>query len=194
MHDRRDRIEERQRLLAGQRADQIGERGRGEGAGRDDDVVPLRRQRGDFLAADFDQRMRRERLRDGRRKSVAIDRQRAARRHLIGRRRRASPASRAGAFPRAAGRRHCSCCRRSETNSSRPVRQARRSCAPRVVRAGRISCSTTGTPRAAICQAASRARKPAADDVNRLHSRDCHGHYLGRRQRAATALSGLKSQ
>ena len=58
MHDRRDGIEERQRVLAGELADRVGQRRRGEGAGRDDDVVPVRgRQAGDLLARDFDQRM-----------------------------------------------------------------------------------------------------------------------------------------
>ena len=42
MHDRRDRVEEGERVLAGERADGVGERGRGERAGRDDDAVPVR--------------------------------------------------------------------------------------------------------------------------------------------------------
>ena len=44
MHDRRDGVEEGERVLAGERADRLGQRGRGEGAGRDDDAVPLRRR------------------------------------------------------------------------------------------------------------------------------------------------------
>ena len=84
MHDRRDGVEERQRVLAGQRADRVGQRGRGEGAGGDDDAVPIVRRQRHLLAADLDQRMRRQRLRDGRGKAVAIDRQRAAGRNLMG--------------------------------------------------------------------------------------------------------------
>ena len=85
MHDRRDRIEKRQRVLVGQFADGVGQRRRGEGAGRDDDVAPVRRrQAGDFGAADLDQRMIVQRLGDGGGKSVAVDRQRAAGRHLVG--------------------------------------------------------------------------------------------------------------
>ena len=44
MHDRRDGIEEGERVFAGEAADDIGERRRGEGAGRDDDAVPVVRR------------------------------------------------------------------------------------------------------------------------------------------------------
>ena len=83
MDDRRDGIEEGERVLAGEGADRLGERRRGEGAGRDDDAVPVRRQAGDLAALDGDQRVRCERLADRGRKSVAVDRQRAAGRHLV---------------------------------------------------------------------------------------------------------------
>ena len=85
MHDRRDRIEERQRVFVGQFADRVGQRRRGEGAGGDDDVAPVRRRQAvDFGAADLDQRMVVQRLGDRGRKAVAIDRQRAAGGHLVG--------------------------------------------------------------------------------------------------------------
>ena len=63
MHDRRDGVEEGQRVLAGDPADGVGQRGRGERAGRDDHVVPVRRRQRHLLAHDLDQRMRGERLR-----------------------------------------------------------------------------------------------------------------------------------
>ena len=44
MHDRRDGVEEGERVLAGQLADRLGERGRGERPGGDDDAVPIRRR------------------------------------------------------------------------------------------------------------------------------------------------------
>ena len=44
MHDRRDGVEKCQRVLAGQRANTIGQCGRGEGTGRDNDAVPIRRR------------------------------------------------------------------------------------------------------------------------------------------------------
>jgi hypothetical protein len=57
---------------------------RGQRAGGDDDAVPVgRRQAGDFLADDRDQRMRFERAVTACRKAVAVDGQRAAGRHLL---------------------------------------------------------------------------------------------------------------
>ncbi len=84
MHDRRDGVEEGERGFAGQRRDRVGERRRGEGAGGDDDAVPIRRRRGDLLAADLDQRLRLERGGDGGGKAVAVDGERPARRELVG--------------------------------------------------------------------------------------------------------------
>ncbi len=81
----RDRIEKRQRVLVGKFADGVRQRRRGEGAGRDDDVAPVRgRQAVDFGAADFDQGMVVQGLGDGGGKSVAVDRQGAAGGHLVG--------------------------------------------------------------------------------------------------------------
>ena len=58
MHDRRDGIEKGERILAARFADRIGKRGRGEGPGRNDDVVPVRRRQAvDLAAFDADQRM-----------------------------------------------------------------------------------------------------------------------------------------
>ena len=85
VHDRRDRVEKCQRLFAGQLRYDIRKRRRGEGTGRDDDIVPvLRRWARDLLATKLDQRMGFERGGDRGRKAIAIDRQRAAGRHLIG--------------------------------------------------------------------------------------------------------------
>ena len=84
MHDRRDGVEKGQRVFAGERADAGGEIGRGERAGGDDDAVPFVRRHGDFAARQRDERMGGERRRDRGGKSVAIDRQRAAGRHLVG--------------------------------------------------------------------------------------------------------------
>ena len=65
--------------------DGLGEGRGGEGAGRDDDLVPLgRRQPGDLAALDRDERVRRQRRRDGGREAVAVDRERPAGRHLVG--------------------------------------------------------------------------------------------------------------
>ena len=56
--DRRDGVEEGERIFAGQSSDRLGQRGRGQRAGRDDHVVPVfRRQAGDFAAVDRDERM-----------------------------------------------------------------------------------------------------------------------------------------
>ncbi len=85
MHDRRNRIEERQRVFIREFADRIGQRRGGEGAGGDDDIVPVGgRQAVDFSAADLDSRVVVERPGDGGGKSVAIDRQRAAGGYLVG--------------------------------------------------------------------------------------------------------------
>ncbi len=66
-------------------ADGVGQRRRGEGAGRDDDIVPVgRRQAGDLTAGDLDQGMVLQRLGHGGGKAVAVDRQRAAGGHLVG--------------------------------------------------------------------------------------------------------------
>ena len=85
VHDRRDRVEERERVLVGELADRVGQRCRGEGAGRNDHVGPFgRRQAGDFAAVDLDQGMVVQRLGDSGGEPVAVDRQRAAGGHLVG--------------------------------------------------------------------------------------------------------------
>ena len=54
MDDRRDGVEEGQRVLVRELPDGVGERRRGEGAGRDDDVIPVGgRQAGNLAAAYF---------------------------------------------------------------------------------------------------------------------------------------------
>ena len=84
MHDRRDCVEKRQRFLAGQLADRLGQSRRGQRTGRNDDFVPLgRRQPRDLLAAYLDKRLRNERRFDRLGKPHAVDRQRAPRRHLV---------------------------------------------------------------------------------------------------------------
>ena len=61
MDDGRDGIEEGERVLAGQVADRLGQRRRGEGAGGDDRIAPFgRRQAGDLAALDADQRLGRK--------------------------------------------------------------------------------------------------------------------------------------
>jgi hypothetical protein len=58
VHDRRDRVEEGERALAGQGGDRLRQRRRSERSGRDDRIVPvLGRQAGDLAALDADQRM-----------------------------------------------------------------------------------------------------------------------------------------
>ena len=85
MHDRRDGVEEGERLLAGLLRQRLGERRRGEGAGRDDGVVPVgRRQAGDFLALQGHQRMGEQRFLHGGGEAVPVDRERAAGGELVG--------------------------------------------------------------------------------------------------------------
>ena len=85
MHDRRDRVEERQRVLVGKFADGVRQRRRGEGPGRNDHVAPFGgRQTGDLGPVDLDQGVIVQGLGDGRGKPVAVDRQRPARGHLVG--------------------------------------------------------------------------------------------------------------
>ena len=125
------------------------------------------RQR-DFAALERDQRMGGQRRRDRRGKAVAVDRQRAAGRHLIGvggaHDQRAEPAHLL--MQQADG--VVVLDRRSGTSSSRRVRHSRRSCARRSARSGRISCSTTGTPACASCQAASEPARPPPTMCRRL--------------------------
>ncbi len=84
VHDRRNGVEEGERVFAGQPAQRVGERRRRQRAGGDDDVVPLARRFENFLAADVDERLAFERRGDRGGKAVTIDRERAARRQLVG--------------------------------------------------------------------------------------------------------------
>ena len=85
MDDRRDGVEEGERVGAGFLCDCVSQRRRRQRAGGDDRLVPIcRRQARNFLARDRDQGMRFEPCGDGGRKAVAVDGQRAAGRHLVG--------------------------------------------------------------------------------------------------------------
>ena len=96
MDDRRDGVEEGERVFAGEPADGGGEIGRGKRSGGDDDAVPVGRRQRDLAARERDQRMGFQRRRHRGGKAVAVDRQRAARRDLVAIRRahdeRAEPA------------------------------------------------------------------------------------------------------
>ncbi len=151
------------------RANGVAQCRRGERAGGDDDAVPFRRrQAGDFAALDGDERMR---LR-----AAAVTSAEKASRSTAS----APPAGSLCRSPAARmsepARRISSCSsptafvsQSSERNELEHTSSARPSvlCAS-VILAGRISCSTTGTPAPAICQAASEPREAAADDVNGL--------------------------
>ena len=84
MDDRRDGVEERQRVLAGQGADRGGEGRRSQRPGGDDDAVPIVGRGSDFAALDANVRIAGDRRLDRGGKAVAIDRQRAAGGHLVG--------------------------------------------------------------------------------------------------------------
>ena len=150
-------------------ADRLGQRRRGEGAGGDDDVVPVgRRQAGTSPRVDGDQGMGRERRRHGLGKAVAVDRQRAAGGHLW--------RSAAAMISEPAGR--ISACSRptalllgivgAEGIGADQFGQSSVWCAS-VLRTGRISCSTTGTPACGDLPGRFRARKAAADHMNRFY-------------------------
>src|SRR5690606_18646360 len=82
MDDRGDGIEESELVLAGGGADALGQAGRGERAGGDDDKAGFG-QRIDALANDLDVRMRCERRRDAIGEAVTIDGERGACRYLM---------------------------------------------------------------------------------------------------------------
>ena len=85
MDDRRDGVEESERSFSGQLADRLGERGRGEGAGGDDDAVPVGRRQPTISSRRMSiQRCAVERLGDRRGEAVAVDGQRAAGGQLVG--------------------------------------------------------------------------------------------------------------
>ena len=161
MHDRRDRVEKGEALLAGQRAQRLGQGWRGQRAGGDDDLVPFRRAaarrfpRGGFRSADRPSAPPRPP------RKTRPDRPRARRLPgpCAGRRRRGS-ASRNAAFPRAAGRPRCARHRRSGTNWSTPARRGRRRHAPRCAAPAASRAAPTGTPARASCHAASLPARP----------------------------------
>lgn len=83
--DRRDGVEEGERIGARFRADRFGKTGCGQRAGRDDGEIPIfRRQTGDFFAHHRDQRMSGDRRADRVGEAVTVDRKRTTRRHLVG--------------------------------------------------------------------------------------------------------------
>ena len=85
MHDRRDGVEERELALAGQRADGLRERRRGQGPGRDDHAVPvLRRTPATSPRSIVIRGWRADRGLDRFGEAVAVDRERAAGRDLVG--------------------------------------------------------------------------------------------------------------
>ena len=85
MHDRGDGVEESKRIGAGLGTDRLCKRGRGQRTGGDDRLVPVgRRQAGNLLSHDRNQRMGFDLRGDGGRKAVAVNRQRTASRNLAG--------------------------------------------------------------------------------------------------------------
>ena len=83
--DGRDRIEEGERILAGQGADGFRQRRRCQRTGRDDRVGPVfGGQAGDLPTLDPDERFGRDRGSDGVGKAVPVDGEGAARRYLVG--------------------------------------------------------------------------------------------------------------
>ncbi len=126
-----------------------------------------RRQTGNFFAADLDQWLGFECRGDRGGKAVAVDRQRAARRQLVGVGRAASPASRAGASLHAAGRRRSPARRRSGTSSNRRARPIARSCARRSSARPHFM-QHHGHAAARDLPGGLAARKAAANDMNRL--------------------------
>jgi hypothetical protein len=110
-----------------------GQRVRGQGAGREMMTLSNRLRDGSSTSSRriVNQRMGRERGGHGGGKAVAIDRQRAAGRHLMGVAARAGSASPSPASRDAGRRRRWSRRRPSGTSWSRRVRRSRRSCARR---------------------------------------------------------------
>ena len=81
--DRRNGIEERQRVFAGELRIVSASAGEVSGPVATDDVVPLRRRLGDFRPVDLDERLGFQRRGDRGGESVAIDGERAAGRQLV---------------------------------------------------------------------------------------------------------------
>ncbi len=161
MDDGGDGVEKGQLRLAGELADGFGEGGRGQRAAGDDDLVPIgRRQARHFLAADRDQRLGFQRLGHAFGESVAVDRQRAAGRHLVGVGATHDQRVHRPHFPMQHADGVACGVVRAERVRADQFGAGIRSCAPRWRDCGRISCRTTGTPAWAICQAASEPARP----------------------------------
>ena len=173
MHDRRDGVEEGERIGAGRVADRLGERRRGQRAGGDDRLVPFGgRQAGDFLAHDGDQRMGFDLGRHGRGKTVAVDGKRAAGRNLVGDRRHAmisEPASRISACSTPTALVSASSERKEleQTSSARPVGLVRIGAAN-----GAHFVQDDGNAGLGRLPCGFRAGEAAADDVDGI---DAHG-------------------
>ena len=159
MDDRRDGVEEGERVLAGQRADRSARAGEVSGPVATMTLSQSAGGSADFAALEGDERVRRERRGDGGGKALAVDGQRAARRHLMGvggaHDQRAEPAQ---LLVQQADRVVSWSSERNEleqTSSAQPSVLC-----GSVARSGRISCRTTGTPACANCQAASEPARP----------------------------------
>ena len=83
MHDRRNGVEEGEGVRTRAVTNEVGERRRSEWTRGDNHVVPVCRRNRNFLAADFDERMPRERLGHGCGEAIPVHRESAARRHLM---------------------------------------------------------------------------------------------------------------
>ncbi len=161
VHDRRNCIEERQRVFIRQVADRIRQRRRGEGTGRNDDIAPVRgRQAIDFSATDLDSGVVLKALvtapenpsRSTASAPPAGTWLASAARMISEPKRRISACSSPTALLAASSERN----ELEQTSSARPSVR----CAS-VIRWGRISCSTTRTPALATCHAASEPARPA---------------------------------
>jgi hypothetical protein len=141
---------------------------RGEGTGRDDHLVPVGRRQRDLLAPHLDQRMRLDLRRDRGGKSVAVDRERTAGRHLVrvAARMISEPSRRISSCssPTALVSRSSERNELEQTSSASASSCARRSRAPGASRAAHRHAAARDLPRRLA------ARESAADDVNRLHS------------------------
>jgi hypothetical protein len=160
MHDRGDGVEKGECGLAGERADRLGEGGRGQRAGGDDHARPVGgRQAGDLGALDGDAGVRVDAGGDLGRERLAVDGERAAGGQGV---------AVGGGHDEAAGRAHLPVQEAdgvllmvvgAEGVGADELREAVGRWAKVAVR-GRISCRTTGTPISAACQAASLPARP----------------------------------
>ena len=173
MDDGGDGVEEGELALAGEPADRFGERRRGQGAGGDDDIVPVGgRQAGDLAALERDQRM-------GARRFSSTAAAKPSRSTAS-----APPAgtlcasAQAMISDRSARISRCSTPTALVAASSERKELEQTSSARRLglVGGGRASAGAFRAARPArrprpTCQAASRPGEPAADDMNGTHGR-----------------------